>query len=35
MMIVVTLTTVWTGLAYIWDNSKFIRELYERFTAGS
>jgi CDP-diacylglycerol---glycerol-3-phosphate 3-phosphatidyltransferase len=35
MMIVVTLTTVGTGVAYLWDNRKFIIELYDRFTKGS
>jgi CDP-diacylglycerol--glycerol-3-phosphate 3-phosphatidyltransferase len=35
MMIVVTLTTVGTGVAYLWDNRTFITELYDRFTKGS
>jgi CDP-diacylglycerol--glycerol-3-phosphate 3-phosphatidyltransferase len=35
MMIVVTLTTVGTGVAYLWDNRTFIIELYDRFTKGS
>jgi CDP-diacylglycerol--glycerol-3-phosphate 3-phosphatidyltransferase len=31
MMLVVTITTVGTGVAYLWDNRKLIAELYARF----
>ena len=34
MMLVVTLSTVGTGIAYLFDNRKFLRELYVSFTAG-
>jgi CDP-diacylglycerol--glycerol-3-phosphate 3-phosphatidyltransferase len=31
MMLLVTITTVWTGLAYLYDNRKFLRELHAHF----
>jgi CDP-diacylglycerol--glycerol-3-phosphate 3-phosphatidyltransferase len=31
MMLLVTLTTAGTGIAYVFDNRKVIRELYDRF----
>lgn len=31
MMLLVTLTTVGTGIAYLFDNRLFLRELYEQF----
>lgn len=33
MMLVVTLSTVGTGIAYLFDNRKFLKELYVRFRA--
>ena len=30
MMLLVTLTTAGTGIAYVFDNRKVLRELYER-----
>lgn len=34
MMLVVTLSTVGTGIAYLFDNRKFLRELYASFRSG-
>jgi hypothetical protein len=31
MMLVVTLSTVGTGIAYVFDNRKFLREVYVGF----
>lgn len=31
MMLLVTLSTVGTGIAYLFDNRKFLKELYEQF----
>ncbi|MBI5471814.1 MAG: CDP-diacylglycerol--glycerol-3-phosphate 3-phosphatidyltransferase [Ignavibacteriae bacterium] len=31
MMLLVTITTVGTGISYLFDNRKFLRELYEHF----
>lgn len=33
MMLLVTISTVGTGVAYLFDNRKFLLELYERFRA--
>ncbi len=34
MMLVVTLSTVGTGVAYLFDNRAFLREMYARFGSG-
>jgi CDP-diacylglycerol--glycerol-3-phosphate 3-phosphatidyltransferase len=34
MMLLVTLSTVGTGIAYLFDNRKFLKELYDDFRAG-